>query len=443
MAHLPTVNQPVRDLVAAADRQRRARVAAARLQRLAPGAAGLALLVALTSRLVAGPAWVGIAALLAGVLTVAVYGYLQRRPRATTDAIASAVDADARLAGELRSAHWFESQGVDGSWVAFHVDRALSHARAVNWADLYPRVRSARSWIVTGVLAAGVVALGVRAPARGGGPTGTALFAAGEPGAELPLDLQQKLARLMAQLNDAALDPDAKAISLAEMKALMATLDPAMQKQLAAALEKRALGAEPKTAQQGLDQADSPQVAQNAKKDLPEDVKWALENMAAKAAQADDRKPAANDPAATAKSGDAGVGSLQAQAETGAKADSTAPIMREAASEEAGKKMIGGGGPMGGDSQPGAGKTNSNVKGAAEAVLMAQALRKELLEASADALGENVDKEDLRRKTEQGTSSLGFTHAAPPRAFEPSRAAAPPPVPEARRPLLSKYFIRR
>ena len=46
------------------------------------------------------------------------------------------------------------------------------------------------------------------------------------------------------------------------------------------------------------------------------------------------------------------------------------------------------------------------------------------------------------KKTEQGKSSLGFTRVAP-RTFDPSRAAAPPPVPEARRQLLLNYFIRK
>lgn len=443
MTQLSSSNQPVRDLVAQADRRRRARVAAARLQRLAPALAGVALLVALVGRLFGGPAWIGVAALLGGAVALAAYVYVQRRSRPTTDAIASAVDSDAQLAGELRSAHWFEAQGAEDNWVAFHLDRAIARAGAVDLSELYPRVRFGRSWIVTAVLAAGVVALGVRVPARGGAGTQTAMFAAGEPGAELPLDLQRKLAALMAQLDDAALDKDAKAVSLAELKELMSKLDPALQKKLASMLEQRALGADPKTAQQELAKNEGADVAKSATTDLPDDVKWALENMAAQAAQADDRRPGSNDPAAQTKPGDAGAASLQAQAETGAKPDATAPIMREAATDDAGKKMIGGGGPMGGDSQPGAGKTNSNVKGAAEALLVAQALRKELLEASADALGDNVDKEDLRRKTEQGKSSLGFTRVALPRTFEPSRAAAPPPVPEARRPLLSKYFIRR
>ena len=75
-------------------------------------------------------------------------------------------------------------------------------------------------------------------------------------------------------------------------------------------------------------------------------------------------------------------------------------------------------------------------------LLIAQSLKKAEVEAAADALGENVDKEDLRKKTEQGKSSLGFTRVAP-RTFDPSRAAAPPPVPEARRQLLLNYFIRK
>jgi hypothetical protein len=442
MAHLPTDNQAVRDLVAGADRRRRARLADARVQRLAPWAAGLALAAGLTGRLMTDFLWIGLAALGAGVVAVAVYASLERRARPTTDSIAAAVDADAALGGELRSAHWFEAQGERDRWADFHVDRATARARGVDWPALYPRVWSAKPWLVAGAFAAGVVAFTVRAPAPRVS-TEVSGSSAGDLGVALPPDLQEKLARLMAQLNDAALNPDAKAASLAELKELLAKLTPEVQKQLAAALEQRALGAEPKAAPQGGDKNDAAAAAQKASGDLPEDVKWALENLAAKAAQADDRKPASTDPAAPTKPGDAGPGTLQSQAETGAKADSQAPIMREAAADDAGKKMIGGGGPMGGDSQPGAGKTNSNVKGAAEAVLLAQALRKEMLEASADALGNNVDKEDLRRKTEQGTSSLGFTRVAVPRTSDPSRAAAPPPVPEERRSLLYKYFIRR
>jgi hypothetical protein len=410
---------------------------------MAPWVAGVALLAGLTGRWLAGSTWIGLAVLAAGAIGLAAFAWVTSRSRPTTDATAFAVDADAGLAGELRSAHWFESRGDRDAWADFHVGEAAAHAQAVDWVALYPRAWSGRTWAITALCAVGVVALAVRAPAGSRAATETALFDAGQPGADLPLDLQQKLARLMAQLDDVAMDKDAKAATLADLKDLMASLDPAMQKKLAEALEKHALGAQPKGATDELAKAEKPDAAQNATQDLPDDVKWALENMAAKAAQTEQGKPSANDPAAPTQPGEAGKGTLQSQAETGAKADQSAPIMREAASDEAGKKMIGGGGPMGGDSQPGAGKTNSNVKGAAEALLVAQALRKELLEANADALGDNVDKEDLRRKTEQGASSLGFTRAATPRTYEPSRATPPPSVPEARRSLLYQYFIRR
>jgi hypothetical protein len=69
-------------------------------------------------------------------------------------------------------------------------------------------------------------------------------------------------------------------------------------------------------------------------------------------------------------------------------------------------------------------------------------LRKELVEAAADTQGDNVNKEDIRRKTEQGKSSIAYTRVAP-ATYERSRADAPPPVPEARRPLVQRYFIRK
>jgi hypothetical protein len=163
--------------------------------------------------------------------------------------------------------------------------------------------------------------------------------------------------------------------------------------------------------------------------------------MEQRLAQSDpNRQTSSQNPSASEQTGEQGMGSAQAQAEMSA-ATAESPMVKEAASDPGGKMMMGGGGPMGGDSRPGAGGSNKDARGAADALLVAQALRKELVEASADALGQNVDKEDLRRKTEQGSSSLGFTRVAPP-AFEPSRASAPPPVPEARRSLLLNFFIR-
>ena len=86
--------------------------------------------------------------------------------------------------------------------------------------------------------------------------------------------------------------------------------------------------------------------------------------------------------------------------------------------------------------QPGA-KTGNTA-----ASMIAQALRQELIEASADTLGQNVSNEDIRRKTEQSKSALGFTHVAAPPAVDPSRTLLRHPflTPQA---LVLQHFIRR
>jgi hypothetical protein len=114
----------------------------------------------------------------------------------------------------------------------------------------------------------------------------------------------------------------------------------------------------------------------------------------------------------------------------------------EAASDPGGQMMMQGGGPMGGDPMGGAGNSGARGRGDAKG-LLAEALRKELIEASADTAGANVSTEDIRRKTEQGRSTLGFTNVAPRGPYARGRAVPPPPVPDGRRALVQSYFIKR
>ena len=420
-----SASRPVRDLVAAADRQRRGRVAFARLQAVAPWVAGAALIAALGARLLGAPAWSAGAVLAAAILGSAVYWAMLRRDRPTSDAIALAVDTDADLKGELRSAHWFEAQDEHDPWAAFHLDRATARANSVDWRSLYPSTRSARSWIVTAVLAAGIIATGLRFPARHAAAQ-TAKIDTSAIAAELPADLQAKLARLMAQLDDAALDQDAKRASLADLKKMMASMDPELQKKLLAALDKKPAGADAqKTADLAKNDAATPPTKST---DLPDDLKWAQENQAAKAAQADDKKPGSNDQAQAAKGGEQPASAtMQAQADPGGKPDAATPIVRESAAAEEGKKMMGGGGPMGGDSRPGAGKTNDNVKGAAAALLAAQALKQGIARSqrrrawrerrqgrpsSEDRAGQIVARIHARRRASDRRSEPGGRTAA-------------------------------
>ena len=104
--------------------------------------------------------------------------------------------------------------------------------------------------------------------------------------------------------------------------------------------------------------------------------------------------------------------------------------------------MMSGGGQPGGDPRTGAGGHGGAPVPAEQAKLL-QALRKELVEANSDTPGENVNKDDLRRKTEQSTSAMGYSKAGMPVTFDPSHASAPPPVPESRRSLVQSYFVRK
>ena len=442
-----SIHGSLRDVVAQADRQRRARIADRLLSRAAPLAAAGLLALAVVGRFAGWPRWLPLAALGVTAVVLGVFAVIQRRAHPTSDAIASTVDADAGLKGELRSAHWFEVVAPEpdrDSWAAYHIDVAADRAAKVDWPALYPAVQAGRQWAGTALLSAAIIAMSVALPAR----VSTAPVAEGsiDPAlaAQLPPDLAKKLAALMAQLQAGEADAKAKQLSLEEMKALMAKLDPAMQKKLAEMLEKMAMAGPQDKAK--TDKADArPERAENSAAGLPEDVRWAQEDLAQRAAQGnEDRQTNAKNPSASSETGEKGMGSAQAeQQKAGAAAETATPMVREAAADPGGKMMMGGGGPMGGDSRPGAGGNQGAQQGAAEALLLAQALKKDTLEAHADALGENVEKDDLKKKTEQGKSALGYTRVAETRTFDPSRAAAPPPVPEARRQLLLNYFIRK
>ena len=86
------------------------------------------------------------------------------------------------------------------------------------------------------------------------------------------------------------------------------------------------------------------------------------------------------------------------------------------------------------------GGSSPNAEGG-ELAALAQALRQETVEASTDNAGDNTLTE-MRRKTEHGQATVTFTQSAA-RGFDRGRAAAPPAVPEARRPGVQSYFIRK
>ena len=65
-----------------------------------------------------------------------------------------------------------------------------------------------------------------------------------------------------------------------------------------------------------------------------------------------------------------------------------------------------------------------------------------MIEADANANGSVNGTRDRRRRTEQGRSALSYTRVAAQTAFDRARVEAPPSAPDARRPLIERYFDR-
>jgi len=442
MSDLSPSGRVVRELVARADARRRSRRVVVDLARLAPVGAALVLVISVAGRLAGWPRFLPLVLLAALAVALAAFWVVVRSARGTTDTIAAEVDADAGLRGELRSAHWFGKAKELDDWATYHVERAVERAQAVDWAALYPPVRASRQWIVTGLLAVAAAVVTVSLPARDRASAAMVDALGAETVGDLPADLRRKLEALIASMEEGKASADETKATLADLKALMAQMDPALQKKLAEMLEKQAIAQDADKRPIDRDAAEKGENAENAAAGMPEDVRWALDDLASRLASADqNRQTNPDNPSASSETGEKGAGS--AQAAEAAAAEAMMQMVKEAASDPGdGKMMAGGGGAMGGDSRSGAAGNQGAETGAADALLLAKALRMELVEAAADIQGENVDKEDIRRKTEQGKSTLGFTRVTPPAAFEPSRADAPPPVPEARRPMLLNYFIR-
>jgi hypothetical protein len=260
---------------------------------------------------------------------------------------------------------------------------------------------------------------------------------------EIPEELRKKIEEMLAAMSADQMTARELDSKMANLKELMDQLDPAMQKKLAELLKKQPLGEDAQTKRRDLDEEDKAERGEKSQAGLPEDVRWGLEDLAARLASANlDRKTAENNPSASSETGEMGKGSQQAEMQAGGQQQMQ--LMREAAKDAgAAQMMAGGAGMMGGDSQAGAGGNSGQKTGQADVKSIAEALRRELVEAAADARGENVPIEDIRRKTEQGRSSLGFSKVAPLVTFDRSRTAAPPAVPVARHPLLYNYFTRK
>ena len=330
-----------------------------------------------------------------------------------------------------------------------HLRRAAQRLRNVNWGDLYRPAPTGRARVATTAMMVAAIGLTITLPVRsarfGSGTTESSAEAAVSDALralELSPELQKKLNELLSSIEQQRLtasEAAAKAGDLRDLLDQLAKLDPAMLKDLEKAAAANA-GAE-------AQKLDAKALAERVKRDaraqnLPSDLKKALEEAAR---QLDAAKRSEN-AAAEQQTGPPGDAAPDAAQQSGgdktAKGDAaqstSVQMSREAGgAAAAAQMMMTGTGSASMDPNPGQG----DARKAGTLSAIEQALKRELVEAASDQLGDNVTTE-IHKKTEQGRATASFTRAAA-ATFDRGHASAPPPVPDARRAQVHTYFIRK
>ncbi len=451
----------MRSAVAEAASRRRRRELMARVWRIAPAAGGAGLVLVLAARWAGAPRGVPLAALAAAVAGAVLYILAAAPRKATPDGIAASIDADGRFGGELRSASWFAARETGDPWALFHLDRAAARLAATDWRQLYPPVRASRArWATAALLvtAVGLIgtwpqglefAVGTQAAATDRG----ALSTAGEERQLLviPPDLRKRIEELLAAAEQGRLsssEQKARALELYNLfTQVNSDVDPEKLAELARAMDPEQGGTAGEAAKKLWELAGKIQTAAEAQ-GVPDDVRKALADLGVQvtaSAAAEDRK--------ATEASQASAGSRGGSTQPGGEASSSAPpnldpdsiqISKDSdAGAAAGMTMLSDmlgpkgppGGGFGGGGRSGAPPAGGTAPG------LADALRHETVEASADTAGQNVLSE-TRRQTERGQATAAFTHTAPGRS-DRSLAGAPPPVPETRRATVQTYFSRQ
>jgi hypothetical protein len=259
----------------------------------------------------------------------------------------------------------------------------------------------------------------------------------------LPPELMAKLQELLDAVQSGNTEAAERLASNEALRELLNKL--AQDPELLAKLAKALAAADPK---KGPTAKELKELAERARRAadmaaMSQDMREALEKMADEAESAEAQESAADEAARPMSSDDPQQGDTGETNAASSMQELSVQMTRQAdPGGGAGIMMMSNPGEKGsGPPGAGVGGSGTDEAAAAAAAALAAAFKQEVVEASQDNPGDNIDTE-VRRKSEQGSSKMGFTHGAAGQ-FDKSRAAAPPPVPEARRNGVQSYFVRK
>lgn len=195
-----------------------------------------------------------VASFLVPALALAAWAVWRIRHQAALERVAKDMDKAAGLHDELTSAHWFSNHGPETGWTRAQIDRAGTHASAIDWDAVQPAPRPRRAWATTAVLVGvTVILLFVPAGSIGGGSArlNAAASAAAKKAAAIEMletrieatdmsDADRMRAKdILAALEKAGLSSEEAKKLLAELEALLGKdgLDKAALEAMAKALD--------------------------------------------------------------------------------------------------------------------------------------------------------------------------------------------------------------
>jgi hypothetical protein len=446
----------VRAELTRAYQRRRAHAGDQRFWRAAPALTGAAFVAGISIPWTGWPWRLPLAILGLGLGLLIAYAWSLRRPRVPSDRVVAAIDAEASLGGELRSASWFAGERVRDSWTDLHLSRAAATLQSTDWSAFYPPVRPLASIVMTVTLVCATLLLPFLMPKRTAAarPSESAPTRAGVATADahdgfallLTPELRKQLEELLASAELGKAGGSQGTISASDLQALVEKID-----SLRVAAGQPALGRDGKPGAADLTAKDMQALSDRARRaaqmasvspELREALSQIAERLAETAKQAQTSRDDAQNPVASSEAHP--TEAVQSRSETdGPDVSAIQAVNEPAAGGGAGVILLTKTGEQAGSARPGLGLGGGSDSSGGNGTMadLDQALRRETIEASSDAEGQNILTES-RRKTERGTARSAYTHATA-AASDRARTSAAAPVPEGRRAAVQTFFTRK